>query len=129
MVPQNMADDAAAFATIASPDPAELALLRSPERPIVLMRKAASFALSSAIAPGLDEIGLMLPYSPLHDLLLGDFGGSLVATSGNVSGEPVLTDESPPALSRAFNVPLACPSAVTVIVTVAVEVANPLDSV
>lgn len=44
------------------------------------------------VAPGLNEIGLMLPYSPLHHLLLQDFGGPLVATSGNVSGEPVITD-------------------------------------
>ena len=48
--------------------------------------------LSDPIAPGLAEIGCLLPYSPLHDLLLNDFGGPLVATSGNLSGEPVLTD-------------------------------------
>ena len=40
----------------------------------------------------LREIGVMLPYSPLHHLLLEDFGGPLVATSGNLSGEPVLTE-------------------------------------
>ena len=38
------------------------------------------------------ELGVMLPYSPLHHLLLEDFGAALVATSGNVSGEPVLTE-------------------------------------
>ncbi|ODU49242.1 MAG: carbamoyltransferase HypF [Thiobacillus sp. SCN 63-374] len=66
--------------------------LASPERPIVLLPKRADTQLSEHIAPGLGEIGCLLPYSPLHDLLLNDFGGPLVATSGNLSGEPVLTD-------------------------------------
>jgi len=66
--------------------------LAAPERPIVLLRKRADSDLSVHIAPGLAEIGCLLPYSPLHDLLLSDFGGPLVATSGNLSGEPVLTD-------------------------------------
>jgi hydrogenase maturation protein HypF len=65
--------------------------LASPERPIVLLPKRADSNLSEHIAPGLAEIGCLLPYSPLHDLLLKDFGGPLVATSGNLSGEPVLT--------------------------------------
>ncbi|MBW8370824.1 MAG: carbamoyltransferase HypF [Thiobacillus sp.] len=66
--------------------------LASPERPIVLLRKRDESSLSELIAPALAEIGCLLPYSPLHDLLLTDFGGPLVATSGNLSGEPVLTD-------------------------------------
>jgi hydrogenase maturation protein HypF len=69
-------------------------LLASPERPIVLLAKRDEVALSEQIAPGLTEIGCLLPYSPLHALLLADFGGPLVATSGNVSGEPVLTDNN-----------------------------------
>ncbi|MDP1924511.1 MAG: carbamoyltransferase HypF, partial [Thiobacillus sp.] len=68
--------------------------LASPERPIVLLPKRAGSRLSEHIAPGLAEIGCLLPYSPLHDLLLNDFGGPLVATSGNLSGEPVLTDNA-----------------------------------
>jgi hydrogenase maturation protein HypF len=68
------------------------ALLASPERPIVLLPKRAEAKLSDDLAPGLGEIGCLLPYSPLHDLLLADFGGPLVATSGNLAGEPVLTD-------------------------------------
>ncbi len=68
--------------------------LASPERPIVLLPKRADSKLSEHIAPGLAEIGCLLPYSPLHDLLLNDFGGPLVATSGNLSGEPVLTDNA-----------------------------------
>jgi hydrogenase maturation protein HypF len=68
------------------------AFLTSPERPILLLPKRPDDGLSALIAPGLAEIGCLLPYSPLHDLLLADFGEPLVATSGNLSGEPVLTD-------------------------------------
>ena len=67
--------------------------IAAPERPIVLLPKRVGSGLSEHIAPDLTEIGCLLPYSPLHDLLLNDFGGPLVATSGNLSGEPVLTDE------------------------------------
>ena len=63
-----------------------------PARPIVLTRKCEQSALSSALAPGLRELGVFLPYSPLHHLLLQEFGGPVVATSGNISGEPVITD-------------------------------------
>jgi len=77
-------------------------VLRSPERPIVLLPQLPSCALSPLIAPGLNEIGCMLPYSPLHALLLKEFGGPLVATSGNLSGEPVITenDEAQNRLAR-----------------------------
>ncbi len=75
--------------------PPELeAFVASPERPIVLLARRADTGLSEHIAPGLAEIGCLLPYSPLHALLLNDFGGPLVATSGNLSGEPVLTDNA-----------------------------------
>jgi len=70
----------------------EGAALREVTRPIVLVRRPAGGALAASIAPDLQELGLMLPYSPLHHLLLEDFGGALVATSGNLSGEPVLTE-------------------------------------
>ncbi|MDE2074286.1 MAG: carbamoyltransferase HypF [Alphaproteobacteria bacterium] len=73
-------------------DDAEAAACTDPVRPIVLATKRAGAALSAEIAPGLNELGVFLPYSPLHHLLLGEFGGPLVATSGNVSGEPVITD-------------------------------------
>jgi hydrogenase maturation protein HypF len=77
-------------------------LLKSPARPIVLSAMRAGHGLSSLIAPGLNEIGCFLPYSPLHHLLLDRFGGPLVATSGNISGEPVLTanDEAAERLGR-----------------------------
>jgi hydrogenase maturation protein HypF len=69
-------------------------LLLSPGRPIVLARKRPGEDLSELIAPGLDEIGVMLPYSPLHHLILSDFAAPLIATSANISGEPVLTDNA-----------------------------------
>ena len=69
----------------------EQRFIQHPARPILLVRKRTGSRLASAIAPGLAEIGAMLPYSPLHHLLLNDFGGPLVATSANISGEPVLT--------------------------------------
>jgi hydrogenase maturation protein HypF len=71
--------------------PQEWALLRSPQRPIVLLR-TMDRGISRWVAPGLREIGVLLPYSPLHHLLAAGFGGPLVATSANRSGEPVLTD-------------------------------------
>ncbi len=70
----------------------EAAVLRSSARPIVLATRRPRIALAESVAPGLRELGVMLPYSPLHHLLLSDFGGPLVATSGNISGEPVLTE-------------------------------------
>ncbi len=81
-----------AIAEIAAPNDEELEALRSPLRPIVIVPKSSTAGLAPSIAPGLAEIGLLLPYSPLHHLLSADFGGPLVATSANISGEPVLTD-------------------------------------
>lgn len=74
--------------------PVHEAMLRDPVRPVVLVPKRPQCDLAREIAPGLDEIGAMLPYSPLHHLLIDDFGAPLVATSGNLSGEPVLTDNA-----------------------------------
>jgi hydrogenase maturation protein HypF len=70
----------------------EQAALTDPARSIVLVPRRPDGRLASSVAPGLGEIGAFLPYSPLHHLLLTGFGGPVVATSGNVSGEPVLTD-------------------------------------
>ena len=63
-----------------------------PARPIVLARKLDDFPLSEHLAPGLGELGVFLPYSPLHHQLLLAYGKPIVATSGNISGEPVITD-------------------------------------
>jgi hydrogenase maturation protein HypF len=72
-------------------DEKEKLYLSGPARPILLLTKRADSQLSEQIAPGLNEVGVMLPYSPLHHLLLAAFDGPLVATSANISGEPVLT--------------------------------------
>jgi hydrogenase maturation protein HypF len=64
-------------------------LLTSPARPIVLAARRAGARVAGAVAPGLGELGVMLPYSPLHHLLLADAGCALVLTSGNVSDEPI----------------------------------------
>jgi hydrogenase maturation protein HypF len=89
-----MLRDLDALRAVVHASPEQARLLASPERPIVLLPKRADSPLSEHIAPGLAEIGCLLPYSPLHDLLLHDFCGPLVATSGNLSGEPVLTDNT-----------------------------------
>jgi hydrogenase maturation protein HypF len=67
-------------------------LLVDPSHPIVLAKKRPDTGLAASIAPSLGEFGVFLPYSPLHHLLLEGFGAYLVATSANLSGEPVLTD-------------------------------------
>ena len=68
------------------------ALLLDPVRPIVLLPRRSGSPLAQEVAPGGNEVGAMLPYSPLHHLLLEGFGAPLVATSANPSGEPVLTE-------------------------------------
>jgi hydrogenase maturation protein HypF len=93
MLPLAGADGLDAVRRVAMPTPAEAALLRSPERPIVLVAKRPG-ALPESLAPGLGELGVMLPYSPLHALLLARLRRPLVATSANLSGEPVLTEGS-----------------------------------
>jgi len=75
-------------------DAAAVAALVSASRPIVLVPRRPGSTLAEQVAPGLDEVGALLPYSPLHHLLLSEFAGPLVATSGNVSGEPVLCDNA-----------------------------------
>jgi hydrogenase maturation protein HypF len=68
---------------------AEEELLRGPERPIVLARRRPGAAVAGAVAPGCADLGLMLPHSPLHHLLVRDAGGPLVMTSGNLAEEPI----------------------------------------
>jgi hydrogenase maturation protein HypF len=90
MFPLQGEDGLGAVRRATEPSDAEAALLRSPQRPIVLVRKRPG-ATPEALAPGLAELGVMLPYSPLHVMLLEALGRPLVATSANISGEPVLT--------------------------------------
>ncbi len=70
--------------------------LTSPVAPIVLLplgEKPASGVAFDLVAPDLDKVGAMLPYSPLLRLLADDFGGVLVATSGNLSGSPIVFED------------------------------------
>jgi hydrogenase maturation protein HypF len=74
---------------------AEVALLISRERPIVLSRRSQGSAIATAIAPQQDRLGLMLPYTPLHELIIEPASGfptALVMTSGNISEEPIAID-------------------------------------
>ncbi|MFP4610048.1 MAG: carbamoyltransferase HypF [Thiohalophilus sp.] len=91
MFPARGADELEAVRLALQPDETTGRLLRSPARPIVLITKRPDCTLPGELAPGMTEIGAMLPYSPLHYLLLSRFGKPLVATSANLSGEPVLT--------------------------------------
>jgi len=72
----------------------EAGLLTSPGSPIVLARWKAGSTISKAAAPGLKYVGVMLPYTPLHHLLLRETGLPLVMTSGNLSEEPIAKDNN-----------------------------------
>lgn len=72
--------------------PAEEALLRSSAAPIVLLDPRPDHGIAPNVAPGSPYLGVMLPYSPLHHLLLREFSRPVVATSGNRSDEPIAID-------------------------------------
>lgn len=74
------------LAALAEATDADLALLRDPAAPVVLVPGRG--AMPDLVAPGMATLGVMLPYTPLHHLLLDGFAGPLVMTSGNLSGEP-----------------------------------------
>jgi hydrogenase maturation protein HypF len=73
-------------------------LLLAPEAPIVLLQRWSP-PLAPSVAPGNPNLGVMLPTTPLHHLIMRDLGFPVVATSGNLSHEPICTDEHE-ALSR-----------------------------
>jgi hydrogenase maturation protein HypF len=85
-----MARDLAAVEEHAVAGPAERRLLLSSRRPIVLLKKKKDLP---HIAPNLDEVGVVLPYTPLHHLLLESLG-LVVATSSNPKDAPIMKDES-----------------------------------
>ncbi|BCX04110.1 MAG: carbamoyltransferase [Candidatus Roseilinea sp.] len=87
-----MVRDLAAARMLAGVDDDEAALLKSKARPIVLLRRRTDAPVSALVAPGNAYIGLMLPYSPLHYLLLDGLPQPLVMTSGNLSDEPICKD-------------------------------------
>ena len=89
-----MAFDLEAVQGFCSVNEEERELLTSRERPIVLLDERPDGPISSAVAPGTDSLGVMLPYTPLHYLLLEPTDGfppALVMTSGNYSEEPIAT--------------------------------------
>ncbi|MFH1892487.1 MAG: carbamoyltransferase HypF [Candidatus Zixiibacteriota bacterium] len=77
---------------------AEMHLLASPESPIVLLKRKSGThrepsSISHQIAPDSPYLGVMLPYTPLHHLIMADLKSPVVATSGNLADEPICTDE------------------------------------
>jgi hydrogenase maturation protein HypF len=97
--------------------PLEERLLCSPESPIVLLRRKPpaqkqrvanrnppAHALANALAPGNPNLGVMLPYTPLHHLLMSLLQSPVVATSGNLSDEPICVDEKE-AMARLAGIP------------------------
>jgi hydrogenase maturation protein HypF len=84
-----MAPDLDAVRELCFVDAAEEALLRSRRRPIVLLRQKQPDRVAHDVAPGNRYLGIMLPYTPLHHLLLADTRLTLVMTSGNLSEEPI----------------------------------------
>jgi hydrogenase maturation protein HypF len=73
--------------------PAEERLLAGRVRPIVIARRRASAKAASGVAPRSRDLGVMLPYSPLHHLLAADVGAPIVLTSGNLSDEPIAFED------------------------------------
>src|ERR1700756_1362016 len=69
-------------------------LLGSPESPIVLLaRQGGESTIAPSVAPGNRTLGVMLPYTPLHHLLMQELGVPVIATSGNLANEPICIDE------------------------------------
>jgi hydrogenase maturation protein HypF len=71
----------------------ERRLLRSPEAPIVLVKRRPESHVGSQVAPSNPYLGVMLPTTPLHHLLMERIEGPVIATSGNISDEPICIDE------------------------------------
>jgi hydrogenase maturation protein HypF len=88
-----MAADLAAARRLCEVDEAAAALLESPRRPIVLLPRRPGAPVAAAVAPGNRQLGIMLPYTPLHHLLLRAVAGPIVLTSGNVSDEPIAYED------------------------------------
>ncbi|MFB9907841.1 carbamoyltransferase HypF [Allokutzneria oryzae] len=86
-------DQAAALCELDEPGARELT---SHRRPIVLLPRRADAPVAHAVAPGTRELGLMLPYTPLHHLLLRDLAEPIVLTSANLSDEPIAYRDARP---------------------------------
>ncbi len=84
-----MALDVDALGDLVELTQSDLALASASERPIVIARRRPGAPVAGSVAPGSPDLGVMLPSTPLHHLLLMDAGTTLVMTSGNVSDEPI----------------------------------------
>ncbi|MDB9503086.1 carbamoyltransferase HypF [Spirulina major CS-329] len=73
--------------------PQEWALLQSPQAPIVILSRRSEAAIAPNVAPHNPTLGVMLPYTPLHHLILAQYQHPVVATSGNRADEPICIDE------------------------------------
>lgn len=89
-----MARDLGVIERYCSPSLCERALLQSPVAPILLLPATGSEKLATSIAPGQQAYGFMLPYTPLHHLLLQGMDAPIVLTSGNLSDEPQCIDNA-----------------------------------
>jgi hydrogenase maturation protein HypF len=89
-----MARDVEIIKRHAHVSPAEEAALRAPSAPIVLLEAREGESLPEAVAPGLATLGFMLPYTPLHHLMFRRLDRPIVMTSGNLSDEPQVTEDS-----------------------------------
>jgi hydrogenase maturation protein HypF len=89
-----MVRDLAAARTLAAIDEAEAGLLTSPARPIVLVDLRPGGMLAAEATAGNPRVGLFLPYTPLHHLLLAGVDRPVVLTSGNLSDEPIVIDDA-----------------------------------
>jgi hydrogenase maturation protein HypF len=87
-----MSRDLNSLSSYALPGDAEKEILESKERPIVLLPKKFPNFIAPSVAPGNQYFGVMLPYTPLHHLLLDQDFSDLVMTSGNLSEEPICLD-------------------------------------
>jgi hydrogenase maturation protein HypF len=74
-------------------DQGEEEALSSPAAPIVLLRRRPGSDLAPNVSNGIPFVGALLPYSPIHHLLMWEYGLPLVATSGNIAGEPIVIDD------------------------------------
>ena len=84
-----MVADVTAARQLCEVNDAAAGVLSSGRRPIVLLPRRPGTPVAGAVAPGNRQLGIMLPYTPLHHLLLGAAAGPVVLTSGNVSDEPI----------------------------------------
>ena len=89
-----MVRDARAADALCELSPAERVALESPARPVVLLARRADARVAAAVAPHARTLGVMLPSTPLHHLLLAALDRPLVMTSGNQGGEPVVTSDA-----------------------------------